>query len=542
MSSVPKKVEGLRWKGSIAWYRARVPSALIAKYGKTEVWERLGELTGTQAKTMALKAAARWAETFEREQHGLGKKANGPAVSASGVAKRIASVEEVREVARASARNMLAEDEEARIWGIRSVHGELWTSQLSDIDAAVETMLAEGHADSELWHRFRADLRAHGLVEPTDTIEKRRLLRTWAVEQGKALQAIQQRTRGLPVETPPPVPVGHAKRMRDAYEAWKGTAVRSEKTVGTFRRHVQMFEEMMGNPPLHTLKRGDGLRFRDMLTEWAVRERKTAETANNVLASIKAITNAARDREWLEVSPFDKMEVTQGGKESEGREPWTREELPVLFDSPLFMAYQLPQGDSIATKGGRDAAYWVPLLAAYTGARAGELCQLWADDVSEQDGGLVIEFRANRNRGQKLKNKGSWRAVPVHGELLRLGFREYWLSMKEGDENRLFPHIPTEGQNGAAGQFGHWFGEYKRSRGFQTATKTLHSFRHTVVSELVLAGVEEAIRHAITGHEGKTVHDKVYAATVRRQAERLRPYVEKIVYPGLSLPRVYKAP
>lgn len=69
----------------------------------------------------------------------------------------------------------------------------------------------------------------------------------------------------MPVETPPPVQIGPPKRMRDAYEAWKGTAVRSEKTVGTFGRHVEMFERMMGDPPLHALKRGDGLRFRDQL-------------------------------------------------------------------------------------------------------------------------------------------------------------------------------------------------------------------------------------------------------------------------------------
>ena len=54
-------------------------------------------------------------------------------------------------------------------------------------------------------------------------------------------------------------------------------------------------------------------------------------------------------------------------------------------------------------------------------------------------------------------------------------------------------------------------------------------------------GVEEAIRHAITGHEGSTVHEKVYAATVRRHAARLRPHVEKITYPTLALPKVYES-
>jgi integrase len=535
---VPRKIPNLVLKKGRYYFRMRVPTALVEMYEKTEVSLPLGDVSWSQAASLARKLTAEWDDKFERDKHAAGVTPNAPAPM-PGKVVRTPTIDEVRDIARASARQRLADDEEMRIQGLRSDGGEWWVGRMLDMDNALERMLAEGDA-RELWQDFRVELNAHGLAEPADRSDARRLLHAWAMEHAKGMQDIKRRMQGVPVETPPAVQAGPAKRMQDAYKAWQDAAKRPEKTVGAFGRHVAMFAEMMGDPPLHTLKRGDGLRFRDKLQEWAVREGRTADTANNVLASIKAITNVARDREWLEVSPFEKMEVSQGGKESEGREPWTHDELEVLFDSPLFKAYELPEGDSIATKGGRDAAYWVPLLAAYSGARPGELCQLWVDDVSEQEDGLVMEFRSDGKRGQKLKNKGSWRAVPVHSELVRLGFHEYLHAMKRKGEGRLFPHIPSEGQNGAAGQYGHWFGEYKRERGFTSSAKTLHSFRHTVISELVFAGVEEAIRHAITGHEGSTVHEKVYAATVRRHAARLRPHVEKISYPKLTLPRVYE--
>jgi len=100
--------------------------------------------------------------------------------------------------------------------------------------------------------------------------------------------------------------------------------------------------------------------------------------------------------------------------------------------------------------------------------------------------------------------------------------------------------LPKDGDNGAAGQFGQWFGDFKRSRGFATSKKTLHSFRHTVETELGFAGVSPTIVDAITGHAGQGVGRKVYGATIRRNAERLRADLERLAYPGLELGRVFK--
>ncbi len=545
VSDVAKRVPHLSCKGGRYYFRKRVPQALVPFLGK-EVSQALGNVSKAQAEVQARELSHRYAAEFLRELHGRGLAEN-PPLPAPTNPRRVPSAEEVKQVARASARELLVQDEEVRIMGLRTDLGDWWLGSLSDLDTAVGAALSDGEMNG-LWHRFIGDLSAHGMTMPEDPADRRRMLRMWAIEQARALQGITARNRGEPIETPPPIPAPSAtngaaagRYMRDAFDAWKKAARRPEKTAGAFERHLTTFEEMSGNPELSTFRRADAVRFRDALQAWAVEQGKTAATADNVMTSIKALATVAHDREWLVGTPFARLTINQGGKKSEGREPWTREELVRLFDAPLFTDYALPSGNSIATKAGADAAYWVPLLAAYTGARPGELCQLWSDDLSESEGGLVVEFRENAERGQRLKNRGSWRAVPVHSELIRLGLKDYWQTVSANGPGPLFPALPTAGENGPAGQFGKWFGAFKKAQGFASSTKTLHSFRHTFITEMKFAGVSGALVRALSGHAGEDIGETTYAATIRREAERLRAEVEKLRYPGLKPVRVFKA-
>jgi integrase len=64
------------------------------------------------------------------------------------------------------------------------------------------------------------------------------------------------------------------------------------------------------------------------------------------------------------------------------RRPWKSGELELMFSQPLFTRYELPRNP----KGGRDAAYWIPLLGLFTGARISELAQLRVDDIDTSEG------------------------------------------------------------------------------------------------------------------------------------------------------------
>lgn len=328
---------------------------------------------------------------------------------------------------------------------------------------------------------------------------------------------------------PQPTTAPNDKKISDVYDAWVAIRQKPARTQQSYKRHADQFVSLMGDLPLHTVSRTMGIEFRDKLQAWAIENDKTATTADNILVSLRALFNVARDKGWLTSNPLERLSVEIGGKESEGREPWTREELVLIFSDPLWTKHAIPTDK----KAGKEAAYWMPLIACYTGARLTEIAQLWTDDVATELGKEAFEFRADAERDQKLKNTGSWRAVPMHPELIRLGFCDYVKSLPKGS---LFPHLPKEGQNGAGGQFGKWFGTFKKAKGFTSPAKSFHSFRHLVATELRLAGATDAQADAITGHAGDGVGRQVYAATIRRKAEQLRHVIELLEFPTKQIP------
>jgi len=550
MADMAKRVRYLTCKGGRFYFRRRIPDELQERFGRKEITEPLGDVSKAQAIAKVNELAALWDRRFLDVRHELGLAANpAPPPVAPKSPRRVAAREDVKQLAQAAARDILARDEAARIGGIRSVNGDQWTSELADLADVVGDAVS-GNSMAGAWPHFLDSLQRQGLSRPADPEQARSLLYLWSQEQAQALQAVQARGRGEAVPTPPPVAAVEPKRMRDAFKAWRDKKQdRPAKTVSTYERYLSIFERMTSNPPLASLTRAECAAFRDRLQAWAVEEKKTARTANEVLGSLSTMAEVARllPEPWITgANPFERLTVEEGGKESEGREPWAAEELARIFSTPLFTRYELPSESA----AGGPASYWVPVLAAFTGARPSEICQLWWDDLSERvdeqgEAVLVIEFRENRARRQRLKGgaKGpSWRAIPVHSELVRLGLRDYWEDIKKqngGAPGPLFPRIPRDDQNGAAGQFGPWFNGFKERLGFASSTKVLYSFRHTVISELALSEAEGVLARAITGHAETDVHGKTYAATVRRQALRLRPTMERLRYPLLKLPRVY---
>ena len=90
------------------------------------------------------------------------------------------------------------------------------------------------------------------------------------------------------------------------------------------------------------------------------------------------------------------------------RRPWEPEELSVLFGSPIYIQAARPTG------GKGEAAYWLPLLALYSGARLNELAPMCADDV-KQDPSSGMHFMTvieDEEAGRSVKTETSVRAFP----------------------------------------------------------------------------------------------------------------------------------
>ena len=161
----------------------------------------------------------------------------------------------------------------------------------------------------------------------------------------------------------------------------------------------------------------------------------------------------------MDRNPWEGLDISF--KTTNKRRPWTDGELKTFFTQPLHTAYSLPKDK----KAGADAAYWIPLLGLYTGARVGELAQLRVVDV-DTTGEFPVLSITDEGEGQSVKSQAGVRKVPLHDELVRLGFLDYVEAMRKRKEDLLWPVLFTrEGKPG--GYFSQWFGAYRRSIGFE---------------------------------------------------------------------------
>lgn len=543
-----------RRKNSTVWqFGLRVPKDLQRQLpGEWAVRCSLKTSDLRQANDRARALQAEWAEKFAAMRSGRAPTIDATALRAQFLAQIEARLPEFDQRTATMVAEVRASTLSSLRWEVSDVREAMHDGRVPD--------WAEARLDRWGYPRSRAadaealpflamllELYAEALADVSRTFP----LRVRQLQERRALIAAHVPAIPPVAVGPMPSPLAPAdsdRRIGEALTAWEGLGMRKPKTRSVFARHAEQFRQMAGDPPLSAIGKAEASRFRADLQRWAVEHGKTKETADNVLTSIKALVTVAVGEGWIPSNPFAGLAVNEGGRKAEAREPWTHDELPHLFDSPIFTAYQLPPADTaLNRKAGAAAAYWVPLICLYTGARPGEVCQLWTDDladVPDSEGRplLVLEFRANEARGQSLKNPSSWRALPAHGELIRLGLRAYWQAVQEqqAQPGPLFPAIPKAGANGPGGQFGQWFGAFKKGQGFGPA-KTLHSFRHTLETELGFAGVSPTLVDAITGHEGQGIGRKQYAATIRRSAVRLHPAIEKLHFPSLHLTLVCPA-
>jgi integrase len=237
-----------------------------------------------------------------------------------------------------------------------------------------------------------------------------------------------------------------------------------------------------------------------------------------------------------EVSWSDPVSGMRLTEPRSNRQPWEPEELKLLFGSPVYLRGERPLG------GKGEAAFWLPLLALFSGARLNELAPMCADDV-KLDAASGVRFTTiieDEEEGRSVKTESSVRAIPIHSELVRIGFLEFVEHVRKsgGQSAQLFPKL-TPGPKGGFGEaFSKWFGRYKRKLGITNPNSVFHSFRHGFKDALRAASVNEDINDALTGHSGGNSVARGYGwkEMVRRFGfPTLSEAMEKVRYPALDL-------
>ena len=371
-------------------------------------------------------------------------------------------------------------------------------SQLSGVVATSVTALATGDlgrvpAGATRPPAFRPPDR-HGVAKPMAVVTP--LMRITTIPE--AVEAVIQRKTKDATRTKGK----GAKRGWDAKTAKqvRGVGQLFAAVVGSYElkdvraEHVPMYFRT-----LEALHKGTGLSSRahlksleEHLASSAERDEgelgRDAGTVNRHVSQLGTVLANAKPYGLVIHDWESTLENERVPEDDPSKLPFTCEDITGLLQHDIFINTLSKCAPSL---------YWVTLLAIYTGARMAELCGLRVADI---DGEVVL---IQKNQHRRLKNKGATRRIPLHPELVRLGFLRYVAAIRAMGSDLLFPDLRERGAltslaNLFAKQFVKILDEAlphaRKEQG-----KTFHSFRHFFNSYLI-GKVDPSIRYRLMGH------------------------------------------
>lgn len=296
-----------------------------------------------------------------------------------------------------------------------------------------------------------------------------------------------------------------------------------DKTLKDYGVVVKRFSEVFPNKAVIDVTRQDVDTFRTLLLKMPTRPKRnisclsvhqqiqkadeqelprlSPSTVKKQLMALSAVFEFAKEQYIIEVNPVhgSTKRLSSSIERRKGSDKqYTSRDLEVIFSSPIYTSGFRGQQSKYG-----EAVYWLPLLAYYTGCRAEELAQLYVSDIRETDSVHYLSIEAGAP-DKSVKNAGSTRYVPLHKDLITLGFLSYLESLESS--GRLFPKLKRIGDGRYAFRVGDWLADYFRGKlDVAHEVKALHAFRHTFKTQARLAGIPKDVADIINGHSSGDV-------------------------------------
>lgn len=521
-------ISGMQRRGSVYYFRRRVPPDLQAVIGKTVIRESLHERDPKAARRLYAERALYWERRFDDERARL---RSAPKMSNKDVLK-VALVQmaergvnvDLTPDARAEAKRLaatgrrvsdLSEPEIAEIVADYRrellVHDEVWRmfgySQkddgISDREFHIHGVVIEALQQQAAERIARG---RHLTQEHRDTIDLMLLQRGLRLDHGApayrqlaiALSQVEAQTFAIMADRQAGKPTNAAVVAQDSpawpsvtaeelLEGWRRERKPSGKTYDAFASRLRKFESFLGDRTLDKATPRDA-------AEWKAKRLKDGISAKSVTTEIdglKAVLGWAMANHKIERNPFQGMRAVPDKDGKKVRRPTTEDETVAILSH-------------VRSESG--ARKWVPWLAAFTGARVAEIGQLYASDIRRLED--IVYIDVNRDTPDKsLKTAGSKRNIPLHAQVIEEGFLEF---VATRDGGPLFPELKLD-KHGKRARASSGLME-KLVRGeLRMSDLTLapaHSFRHRFADLCRNHGLREELWHSLTGHLGKKAADK----------------------------------
>lgn len=326
-------------------------------------------------------------------------------------------------------------------------------------------------------------------------------------------------------ETPP------AAKLADLWNEYlqHGLADTRESTKKRFRAALDVFIELCGSLrvsqvdkvvarhfigklatyPKHRTQGRFGKMSLDAIRSESNYQPITTTTQGNLISHVSSFFNWLAKFGYIDQNPLTGLSPKRSKPAK--RKTWTESEL-----KQWFRMHRTESGWK----------YWLPVLAIYTGARLEELAALAPGDIHQHQGQFYIRLHDDDNR--QLKNENSKRLIPIHSQLITLGFLN--LVNDRRNHARLFDLQAYNGKY--SHNAGKWLGRQRAKLGIEP---DFHGLRHTVIESLRLAGADITAIQWLVGHAGQSMTDhygmdadKLQRLPVMAQAVELLDWMEMV--------------
>ncbi|MDP3287675.1 MAG: site-specific integrase [Methyloversatilis sp.] len=551
MSEDFMRCPGVRPHGAGFRLRCRVPADVAHHFPSPYRIQKLDAATPRAAHAAGLVVLSGWEAEYERLR------------TTGSSAKTTISDEDLQRLTAAMVHESLTHDEKAREDGVYADDAlyEKSKNRIALFKAALHEEIgrgkigfSEGDALNWLW--------AHGYDIPRSSPEYPRIVLAFAKAHAGALQIEERRLSGELVDTPPaPPPFGSASAETPLMlgEVVRQYLARTTHSAQMLKKHtvtLGLLLEAVGDRPVTELRQKDIHDFLGVLCQlpprWKDEQRRRGLSVRELAAMPWPSCIAPKTYEdgyVASLRPFLLDSINLYGDQgfplnlNTTRAPYSgtraadERQQRAMSQDELVRLFTGPEYREFAADPAHAHRYWLPLVGLFTGARINELCQINPQcDIREEDGIPFIDI-TDKSPGdprilKSVKNKSSRRVVPIHPELLRLGFLRYVREVREAGHMRLFPSFPLKGKSAGAGP-GTWFRKLLGGTGLRDETEGaavvgFHAFRSTFLSRAMHLDVPGA--QWLTGHIDPSVSMVVREYRGKLELNKKLQIIERITY------------
>jgi len=324
----------------------------------------------------------------------------------------------------------------------------------------------------------------------------------------------------------------------------------NDETRRRFRDTLDTMLLLLGDREIGGYTREDLLVLRTKLCRWPANLHKLTELRGRTAAEILRLNRAKTlDKRTVDTRYMDKIvalfryafrrdllatditqnvvkTVTVAGKKAARRKPYDIEDLKKIFAAlPVH-----PERPHLA---------WIPLIAAYSGARHGELCRLKVSDIKAEQPIPFMLLSEEDDSGKVVTNargEASLRIVPLHPQLVEMGLLQFVARRKAQGRELLF-ELRRKGSEELIPLTGDYYGQsfeaFNRKHVTNDLRKSFYSFRYNVQRALGELNIPQELCFAITGHVPQ--FDSEQSASNDSRLADKHTALAQLAYPGLEL-------